>query len=149
MTDRAVTRRSALRAAAVVAVGGVAGAVVARSSSAARTKRGTTAANAYGPAPTGTARRLVAVADIPPGGGVVLDDPAVVIVRGAGDQVHAFSAVCTHQGCRVDKVVDGQIDCPCHGSRFDAATGEVRAGPAPRPLPAVSVVVRNGEVFTA
>ena len=148
MTERVVSRRSALRGAAAVAVGGVLGAVVARNSSAVRTKRGTTAANAYGPAPAATPTRLAAVADIPSGGGLVVDNPAVVLVRTA-DQVHAFSAVCTHQGCTVDKVANGLIQCPCHGSRFDAATGAVKAGPAPRALPAVAVVVRDGQVFTS
>jgi Rieske Fe-S protein len=149
MTDRVLSRRSALQGAAIVAVGGVLGALVARNSAAARTKRGTTAANAYGPAPATRPTRLAAVADVPRGGGIVVDRPAVVLVRSADDQVHAFSAVCTHQGCTVDKVANGRIDCPCHGSRFDAATGAVVGGPAPRPLPAVAVVVRNGEVFTA
>ena len=86
---------------------------------------------------------------MPAGGGLVVDSPPVVLVRDAGDAVHAFSAICTHQGCTVDRVRDGQIECPCHGSRFDAQTGAVTAGPAPRPLPSVAVVVRNGEVYTS
>jgi Rieske Fe-S protein len=143
-----VTRRSALTATGVAAVGGVAGFVLARNSDAATSKKGTTAANAYGDTPAGGGQRLAAVADIPDGGGKVLDDPAVVLTR-RGTEVHAFSAVCTHQGCRVDKVANGVIDCPCHGSRFDAATGRVVAGPAPSPLPAVPVTVRAGEVFSA
>jgi Rieske Fe-S protein len=57
--------------------------------------------------------------------------------------------VCTHQGCKVDKVSGGRIDCPCHGSQFDASTGKVVGGPAPTPLPAVQVTVRDGEVFSA
>ena len=149
MIERELSRRSAVEGAAALAVGVVAGAVVARNSAAAKTKRGTTAANAYGPAPSDTGKRLAALADIPPGGGVIVDDPAVVLVRDSNDQVHAFSAVCTHQGCTVDKVAKGQIECPCHGSRFDAATGDVTSGPASRPLPSVAVVVRNGEVFTS
>jgi Rieske Fe-S protein len=149
MTDHVVSRRSALQGVAVVVIGGVAGYVTARNSAAAKAKRGTTAANAYGPAPSDGGKQLAAVADIPAGGGLIIDNPAVVLVRSSDDQVHAFSAVCTHQGCTVDKVSSGEIQCPCHGSRFDAATGAVKRGPASRPLPAVAVVVRNGEVFTS
>ncbi|MGZ4650530.1 MAG: QcrA and Rieske domain-containing protein [Kineosporiaceae bacterium] len=39
-------------------------------------------------------------------------------------RVVAFSAVCTHQGCRVNPA-GPQLDCPCHGSVFDAFTGQV------------------------
>ena len=98
--------------------------------------------------PRGAGKALATVADIPDGGGLILSQPAVVVTR-SGAQVHAFSSVCTHQGCRVDKVSNGTIDCPCHGSVFDAATGKVLAGPAPSPLPAVAVTVRDGQVFSA
>ncbi len=143
-----ITRRSALTATAVAAVGGVGGFVVARNSDAAKSPNATTAANAYGDPPQSVGKRLAALADIPDGGGLVLDKPAVVLTR-SGPDVHAFSAVCTHQGCVVDKVAGGTIDCPCHGSRFDAATGRVVGGPAPRPLPPVAVSVKDGEVFSA
>jgi Rieske Fe-S protein len=147
MTEPELTRRSALGAAGVVVAGGLAGYVVARNSSAAKAKSGTTAANAYGNTPNGPGVALAKVADIPDGGGVILGKPSVVLTR-AGAAVRAFSSICTHEGCRVDRVADGAIDCPCHGSRFDAATGKVLAGPAPSPLPRVPVTVRNGEVFS-
>ena len=139
-----ITRRSALTATGVVAVGGVAGFVVARNSDAADEPNGTTAANAYGNTTGG--RRLAALSDVPDGGGKVVG--SIVLTR-AGNDVRAFSAVCPHQGCLVDKVTAKEIDCPCHGSRFDPTTGKVLGGPAPRGLTAVAVTVRNGEVFTA
>jgi Rieske Fe-S protein len=141
MTD--VTRRSALTAAGVVVAGGVAGYVTGRNSDAADTKPGTS--NPYGTAPI-AARSLAKVADIPDGGGLIVGN---VVVTRSGTDVHAFSATCTHQGCQVNKVSDGTIDCPCHGSRFDASTGQVVAGPAPSPLPPVRVIVQNGEVFSS
>jgi Rieske Fe-S protein len=97
---------------------------------------------------SGTPTALATVADIPEGGGIVLQDQSVVLTRETGDKVHGFSAVCTHQGCLVNQVSAGRITCPCHGSAFDAATGAVVAGPAPSPLPAVPVAVVNGSVYT-
>jgi Rieske Fe-S protein len=148
------SRRSVLTGASAVVLGGVAGFVFARNSAAAKEKAGTTAANAYGagsPSGTGkTAASLASVASIPSGSGRILQHPPVVLVRdpnGAGQQVHAFSAICTHQGCVVSTISNGTIDCPCHGSKFDLQTGKVVAGPAPSPLPAIAVTVRNGEVY--
>ena len=149
MSEFALSRRGVVRGSVVVAIGGVVGYLAGHTSTAARTPAGTTAANAYG-APAGTGGRLLVVLDgVPRGGGVILKDPAVVVTRTVTDDVHVFSAVCTHQGCTVAAVTGGTIDCPCHGSRFDATTGAVRAGPAPRPLPPVAVVVRAGKVYTA
>jgi Rieske Fe-S protein len=104
------------------------------------------AANAYGD--TGSSGKLIAALDkVPQGGGVVVGK--LVLTRGSADDVHAFSAVCTHQGCLVDRVANGTIDCPCHGSKFDATTGKVLAGPAPSPLVEVAVSVRDGSVYSA
>lgn len=111
--------------------------------------RPATAAAGYAPpvAPGGAAAPLSTVAEIPENGGVVVTDQAVVITRESGDTVHAFSAICTHQGCLVSGVANGVITCPCHGSTFDAVTGAVVAGPAPTGLPAVPVTVTNGSVL--
>jgi cytochrome b6-f complex iron-sulfur subunit len=58
-----------------------------------------------------------------------------VLVLQAGDQLHAFSAKCTHEGCTVT-FLPGQsvIWCPCHDGRFDDLNGRVLSGPPPRPL---------------
>ena len=92
---------------------------------------------------------LVAVADVPAGGGTVVKDAKVVVTKDESGQVKAFSAICTHQGCTVASVSGGTINCPCHGSRFDAATGRPVAGPAKSPLPTVAVAVRDGSVVRA
>jgi Rieske Fe-S protein len=65
--------------------------------------------------------------DVPVGGGqvVVLDNAKVVVTQPTEGEFLAFSAICTHAGCTVQGVSDGEIACPCHGSRYDATTGEV------------------------
>ena len=91
---------------------------------------------------------LVALADVPVGGAVAAKDasgaPVVVAQPTAGTAV-AFSAICTHMGCQVAPA-GKQLNCPCHGSQFDATNGAVLRGPATRPLPAVPVRVENGQV---
>ena len=109
--------------------------------------RPSSAANGYGPA-VSTGRLLAQLNRISPGGGLILEEEKVVLTRDGADAVKGFSAVCTHQGCTVASVANGVITCPCHGSQFDAQTGAVIAGPAPRGLSAIPVVVRDGEVYT-
>jgi Rieske Fe-S protein len=148
MSEQPISRRAVLGAAGVVAVGGVAGYAAGRNTDAADASSGSAyggGGGAYG-TPTGSAgdRPLAKLADIPDGGGVIVGD--YVLIR-SGSRVHAFSATCPHQGCRVNKISDGKIDCPCHGSVFNATNGAVVAGPAPSGLPPRPVTVRNGEVL--
>ena len=92
---------------------------------------------------------LVAAADVPVGGGVILAGEKLVVTQPEEGTFKAFSSTCTHQGCTVTKVADGTIDCPCHGSAFSVADGSVQGGPAPSPLPATPVTVKGGEVVRA
>jgi Rieske Fe-S protein len=71
-----------------------------------------------------------------------------LLTRTGTNSVVCFSAICTHQGCTV-KPAGATLDCPCHGSKYDAKTGKVLAGPAPLPLPAVPVQIEAGKVIAA
>ncbi len=95
-----------------------------------------------------TPTEVAKLADIPVGGSVEasLNGTAILISQPTAGSVIAFSAACTHQGCPV-KPVGKEFDCPCHGSKFDAMTGAVLAGPAPSPLVSVPVSVDGDSVI--
>ena len=48
--------------------------------------------------------------------------------------LHAFSTTCTHAGCRIGMSHGHILQCSCHGSQFDGATGKPVRGPAIKPL---------------
>jgi Rieske Fe-S protein len=88
----------------------------------------------------------VAASDVPVGGGTILAEQKVVVTQPSDGEFMAFTAVCTHQGCAVQSVSDGRINCPCHGSAFSIEDGSVLAGPADAPLEERSVSVEGGQV---
>lgn len=45
-----------------------------------------------------------------------------------------YSSRCTHLGCQLNQGTNERINCPCHGSQFDAISGKVLRGPASKPL---------------
>ena len=96
----------------------------------------------------GSTRVLAALSSIPVGGAVSAvgkDNARVLVCQPTKGNVVAFSAICTHEGCTV-KPAFRSLDCPCHGSKFDVATGKVLAGPAPEPLPGITVAIDGRNV---
>lgn len=55
---------------------------------------------------------------------------AAWVMKLASGEIVAFSTVCPHLGCSINKSADGFV-CPCHTSAF-ALDGHVVGGPAPR-----------------
>ncbi|MEE1930545.1 Rieske (2Fe-2S) protein [Streptomyces sp. TRM 70351] len=84
---------------------------------------------------------LGSAADVPVGGAKVFPEQRLLVSQTEPGAFRAFSAVCTHQGCAISTVRETAALCPCHGSGFDATTGEVLYGPAREPLPEVPVRV--------
>lgn len=75
------------------------------------------------------------------------DDPAILLLRPDGELV-AYSQKCTHLGCVVYLGGEGEeLVCPCHEGGFSVATGDVLYGPPERPLPRITVEVRDGTVW--
>jgi Rieske Fe-S protein len=81
------------------------------------------------------------------GTGVFLFDTFILVKTASSLKV--FSNRCTHAGCRINQETGGQLICPCHGSRYDAATGKVLQGPAILSLPGVpfSSDAKTGEII--
>ena len=102
-----------------------------------------------GPASGATGPVTLAASDVPVGGGTVVPDHEVVVTQPTTGDFRAFTAVCTHQGCLVGSVRDGQIVCPCHHSHFSIRDGAPTSGPAASPLAAKKVTVRGGTVTVA
>lgn len=75
------------------------------------------------------------------------DGVGVAVVRTGEQEVRAFSASCTHQGCTV-QAEETDLYCPCHGSRFELADGAVIDGPAEDPLPEFGVEIQQDNVVT-
>jgi Rieske Fe-S protein len=93
---------------------------------------------------------LAPLADVPVGGsvGVQIGGSAILLSQPVEGEAKAFSAICRHQGCVV-AAAGKTLDCPCHGSRYDAATGEVLNGPSTLPLIPIEVTVTDGQVVVA
>ncbi len=102
-------------------------------------------APADGGAAMGTLLGLVT--DIPLGGGTIYTSEKIVVTQPVKGVFKAFSAVCTHVGCICNRVANGTIDCPCHGSEFKITDGAVVTGPAPSPLPARTITVSDGKIL--
>lgn len=96
--------------------------------------------------PAPSAEKLVDVADVPVGGGLVVD--GVVVSQPEEGRFRAFKAVCTHQQCAITRVTE-TIDCTCHFSLFSLEDGSVVDGPADKPLPGVDIVVDGDAVYRA
>jgi cytochrome b6-f complex iron-sulfur subunit len=133
----APSRRQVLAAGAVVGAAALAGC----SSS---TSTGSSGAGSQSAAP------LAKLADVPVGGSASAtangpDGKAAVVAQPTAGQVVAFSAICTHMGCTVAPAGKEYI-CPCHGSVYDAFTGQVKSGPAPTALAAIPVKVDAGVI---
>ncbi|SDE51506.1 Rieske (2Fe-2S) protein [Auraticoccus monumenti] len=93
-------------------------------------------------APTGGVQ--VAAAQVPVGGGTILEDADYVVTQPEAGQFKAFSKICTHQGCPVSDVAESEIVCFCHGSAFSISDGSVLRGPADQPL-AETPVTASGD----
>ncbi len=147
MTD--LTRRNVLAASAL----GVAGVTLAACSSGDEPSTpGAEDAGATPQAsPAASGEALVAAAEVPLEGGVIIESgqTKVVVTQPQSQDYVGLSAVCPHQGCLVNEVVDAKIICPCHGSQFSITDGAVIQGPATSGLASVPVKLDGDQIVLA
>ena len=99
---------------------------------------------ASGAAAAPAASVIAKTADVPVGSGVIVDK--VVVTQPTAGVFKGFSSTCTHAGCTLNKVADGTIDCPCHGSKFNL-DGSVANGPAKQPLEVANITVQGDSIM--
>jgi Rieske Fe-S protein len=72
---------------------------------------------------------------------------SVYVLTEDGRDYIALSNICTHLGCRVRWISEGnRFICPCHNASFDKE-GEVIEGPPPRPLDRYEVKVEDDQLY--
>lgn len=149
MTTSDLTRRSVVQGAAAVGLGAVAVGTLAACGSSTPAPGAVSPSSSAGSTTSGSAASgtTVAKADVPVGGGKVVDQ--VVVTQPTAGDFKAFTAVCTHNQCLVSKIEGGNIVCTCHGSTFDAATGAVKGGLATAPLAAKTVTVSGDNLVVS
>lgn len=92
---------------------------------------------------------IATTGEVPVGEGAIFSEHEVVITQPEEGTFRAFSTSCTHEGCPVDQVADGQIQCPCHGSRFSIEDGSPTEGPADSPLEEIQIRVDGDDIVLA
>jgi nitrite reductase/ring-hydroxylating ferredoxin subunit len=94
--------------------------------------------------------RVAKVAELEPGDMklVTAGDRDVVLLN-VGGEFYALDNECTHAGCDLaDGELEGStLECPCHGSKFNARTGAVESPPADEPAPTYAVRVEGDDVL--
>ncbi|WP_327413126.1 Rieske (2Fe-2S) protein [Streptomyces sp. NBC_01233] len=157
MSDPTHTARRTVLAAGAAALAG--GALTACGSDGEKSPEGQSNGSASAPAASTAAtpesgsagaQVLAKTADVPKGGGTILKEEKLVVTQPTAGSFRCFTAVCPHQGCLVNKVENGSIDCSCHGSKFAIADGAVTKGPSTKGLAEKKIkVAADGNISLA
>lgn len=99
-----------------------------------------------------SAQAIATVDELPVGGSKVFEYPEGstprLLVRLGREKFAAYDQQCTHLLCPVlPELKEGKLHCPCHEGWFDAETGRPLAGPPRRPLPRVTLDIRDGNIY--
>ncbi len=74
--------------------------------------------------------------------------PDKTLLEANGAFLSAYLLTCTHEGCTVKLPnSDHKLECPCHGSVFNAADGSPHSGIAGSSLQRLRLELREGDVY--
>lgn len=94
--------------------------------------------------------KVASIAEFPDDSVRVVDvnGKRVALCRVQGE-FYAVADLCTHDGGPLaeGELIDCQLECPRHGSRFDLKTGKALCLPAYRPVPVYKVELRGDDVY--
>lgn len=96
--------------------------------------------------------RVANTTDVPPGTlrSFEVNGERILIANWQGT-LFATQDLCTHDNGTLSDgtLVDGQIECPRHGGRFDPATGAATQMPAMFPIKTFPVKVEGASIWVA
>ena len=95
---------------------------------------------------------IVKASDVPVGEAHYFTYPGpedqAILLHLSENRFVAFSGKCTHLSCAVYWSAErGRLLCPCHDGVFHPETGDVLAGPPPRPLPRIELREEDGMLY--
>ena len=97
-------------------------------------------------------RKIAALDAVPVGSTITFAYPEAhddcLLIRTGEQRFLAYSQKCTHLSCAVTPQIEKNcLFCPCHNGCFDLATGVPTAGPPRRPLPRITLEIRDGVIY--
>ena len=80
---------------------------------------------------------------------VIAERQEICLAHAADGQFYALDDVCTHENFLLSggELIDFDVECPQHGSKFNVKTGRVTGLPAVLPAKTFPVSVEDGEVY--
>ena len=95
--------------------------------------------------------KVAKTADIPTGQirSFTLEGHSPLAIAHLEDGFFAIDDTCTHAQCSLGEgmMIEHEVECRCHGSRFDVKTGAVRFLPATLPIKQYSLKVEGEDIL--
>ena len=94
--------------------------------------------------------RVCGISELQPGDKIAIETKGVsILVVNVDGKFYAVSNICTHEYAELVNgiIIDDEITCPLHLSRFKLASGEVLNPPATEPLRTYKVVLDWKDIF--